>query len=86
SEGKNLNWYGYKGHLAVATQSQYILGSLLSSGSMNDGKAAIPLLKGLRAQFPTYRFSYIAMDAGYDYEPIYEEVRKSNAYAITAYN
>jgi len=42
SEGKNLNWYGYKGHLAVATQSQYILGALLSSGNMNDGKAAIP--------------------------------------------
>ncbi|WP_054954666.1 IS1182 family transposase [Paenibacillus dakarensis] len=86
SEGKNLNWYGFKGHLVGAAQSQYILGALLSSGSMNDGKAAIPLLKGLYAQFPTYRFRYATMDARYDYEPIYEEVRKWNAHAITAYN
>ncbi len=27
SEGKNVFWYGYKGLLAVGTQSQYILGS-----------------------------------------------------------
>lgn len=85
SEGKNLNWYGYKGHLAV-TPSQYIVGALLSSGSLHDSKAAIPLLKGLEAQFPTYRFRYATMDAGYDYEPIYEEVRKRKAQAITAYN
>ncbi|GAK05587.1 transposase [Geomicrobium sp. JCM 19037] len=25
SEGKNLFWLGYKGHLAAGTQSQYIL-------------------------------------------------------------
>src|SRR5690606_18533474 len=47
SDGKNIFCYGYKGHLAVGTQSQYILGGMLSSGSLNDGKAAIPLLKGL---------------------------------------
>jgi hypothetical protein len=26
------------------------------------------------------------MDAGYDYEPIYQEARKSKSQAITAYN
>jgi hypothetical protein len=30
SEGKNVFWYGYKGHLAVGTNSQYILESLMS--------------------------------------------------------
>jgi len=60
------NWYGYKGHLAVGTQSQYILGALLSSGNMNDGKAPIPLLKGLRTQFSGYSFNHATMDAGYD--------------------
>jgi transposase len=34
SEGKNVFWYGYKGHLAVGTSSQYILQSLFSSGSL----------------------------------------------------
>ena len=48
SEGKNVFWYGYKAHLAVGTKSQYILQSMMSSGSLNDGKAAIPLLKGDR--------------------------------------
>src|SRR5699024_8640823 len=28
SEGKNVYWYGYKGHLAVGTSSQYVLQSL----------------------------------------------------------
>jgi transposase len=48
SEGKNVFWYGYKAHLAVGTTSQYILQSLLSSGNLNDSKAAIPLLKGMQ--------------------------------------
>src|SRR5690606_28643850 len=45
SEGKNVFWYGYKAHLAVGSTSQYIL--QFSSGNLNDGKAAIPLLKGI---------------------------------------
>ncbi|MFI2859286.1 transposase [Paenibacillus sp. JSM ZJ436] len=86
SEGKNVFWYGYKGHLAVGTRSQYILGALLSSGNLNDGKAAIPLMKGIMAQFKSYSYKYAAMDAGYDYEPIYKQVRSSGAQAVIAYN
>ena len=86
SEGKNLFWYGFKGHLAVGTQSQYILGCLLSSGNLNDGKVAIPLLKGLAFQYPSYTFKYATMDAGYDHEAIYLEIRSSKALAIIAYN
>lgn len=86
SDGKNVFWYGYKGHLAVGTQSQYILGALLSSGSLNDGKAAIPLLKGLALQHPDFSFKYATMDAGYDYEPIYKQVREANAHGVIAYN
>ena len=56
SEGKNVFWYGYKAHLAVGTTSQYIFQSLFSSGNLNDGKAAIPLLKGIheRIQLSTF--------------------------------
>jgi transposase len=86
SKEKNVFWYGFKGHLAVGTQSQYIFGSLLSSGNLNDGKAAIPLLKGMDALFPTYSFKFATMDAGYDYEPIYKQVREAKAHSIIAYN
>jgi transposase len=85
SEGKNVFWYGYKAHLAVGTKSQYILRSLMSSGSMNDGKAAIPLFKGVQTILPD-RIHYGIMDAGYDYKPIYQQISRMDAHAIIAYN
>ena len=39
-EKSNVFWYGFKDHLAVGTQSQYILQSMMSSGNLNDGKAS----------------------------------------------
>jgi len=86
SEGKNLSWFGYKAHLAVGTSSQYILDSLFSSGSLNDGKAAIPLLKGINERFPQLSLGYHTMDAGYDYEPIYEQVHRMGQQSVIAYN
>lgn len=86
SKGKNVFWFGYKGHFAVGTQSQYILGSMLSSGNLNDGKAAIPLLKGLQHQFRSFSFKYATLDAGYDHEPIYQQIRKAKAHGVIAYN
>lgn len=50
SEGKHAYWFGFKGHYAVETKSQFILHSMISSGSLNDGKAAIPLLKGITCE------------------------------------
>ncbi len=85
SEGKNVFWFGYKAHLVVGTKSQYILGSLMSSGSLNDGKAAIPLLKGIQSLLPK-PLRYGIMDAGYDYVPIYQQIMRMNANAIIAYN
>lgn len=86
SEGKNVFWYGYKAHLAVGTTSQYIFQSLFSSGNLNDGKAAIPLLKGIqeRVCLPTLR--YETMDAGYDFEPIYTQIHRMGHQAVIAYN
>jgi transposase len=84
SEGKNVFWYGFKGHLAVGTHSQYILQSMMSSGNLNDGKAAIPLLKGLQ-KLPL-SIHYGMMDAGYDYMPIYQQIHSMEAHAIIAYN
>ncbi|MCM3365065.1 MULTISPECIES: transposase [Bacillaceae] len=86
SEGKNVFWYGFKAHLAVGTTSQYIFQSLFSSGNLNDGKAAIPLLKGIheRVKLSTLRFG--TMDAGYDYEPIYTQIHLMGHQAVIAYN
>lgn len=84
SEGKNVFWFGYKAHLAVGTKSQYILQSIMSSGNMNDGKAAIPLLKGFE-KLPL-SIKYGTMDAGYDYTPIYQQLFRMDAHSIIAYN
>jgi transposase len=86
SQGKNIFWYGFKCHLAVGTKSQYIVQSLFSSGSLNDGKAAIPLLKGIQDRLPSLNTAYATMDAGYDYVPIYQQVYRMNAQSIIAYN
>ena len=85
SEGKNEFWFGYKGHLAVGASSQYILQSLFSSGNLNDGKAAIPLLKGMD-QLPLSNIRYQTMDAGYDYEAVYEQVYRMEQRSVIAYN
>jgi transposase len=86
SEGKNTFWFGYKGHLAVGTKSQYILQSLFSSGNLNDGKAAIPLLKGVHERLPSLVIRFGTLDAGYDYVPIYEQLYRMNAQSVIAYN
>lgn len=70
----------------MGTASQYILDSLLSSGNLNDGKAAIPLLKGVRERFPQLALRYQTMDAGYDYKPIYEQIHRMGQHAVIAYN
>jgi transposase len=84
SKGKNEFWYGYKAHLAVGSKSQYILQSIMSSGNLNDGKAAIPLLKGIE-RLPL-SIKYGTMDAGYDFVPIYQQIFRMGANSIIAYN
>lgn len=86
SDGKNMFWYGFKGHFAVGADSQYILQSLCTSGNLHDAKAAIPLLKGIQERLASLHINYATMDAGYDYEAIYEQVYRIGAHAIIAYN
>ncbi len=86
SEGKNTFWFGFKAHLAVGAKSQYILQSLMSSASLNDGKAAIPLLKGIQERFSSLTIRYGVMDAGYDDEAIYTQLHRMKTKAIIAYN
>jgi len=86
SEGKNVFWYGFKVHLLVDCQSQYILTALLSSGNINDGKMAIPLLKGLAERHPNLPVSHVLADAGYDLVPIYKQAEMLGSRALIDYN
>lgn len=75
-----------QGPLAVGTKSKYILQSLFSSGNLNDGKAAIPLLKGMHENFQLTTIRYQTLDAGYDYDPIYEQIHRMGQQSVIAYN
>lgn len=86
SDCKKVFWYGFKGHIAVETSSQFILEFLLSSGNLNDWKAAIPLLKGIYDHYPPFQIGHATMEAGYDYPAIYELIHRMNDYSVMAYN
>jgi transposase len=86
SDGKNTFWFGFKAHLAVGLKSQYILQSLMSSASLHDSKAAIPLLKGIQERLSSLIIRYGTLDAGYDYEAIYTHLHQMKVKAIIAYN
>ena len=75
-----------KRHLAVSASSKYIIQSLFPSGNLHDGKAAIPLLKGIHERLPLSTVRFQTMDVGYDYEPIYKQVHHMNHQSIIAYN
>lgn len=85
SDGKNVWWFGYKAHLAVSTKSQYILAGLMTSGSLNDSKAAIPLLKKIKQNLPA-QFNAGLFDAGYDYKAVYQQLQAQNLQAVIPYN
>ncbi|WP_240378234.1 transposase, partial [Bacillus piscicola] len=85
SDGKNVYWFGYKAHLAVSTKSQYILAGMMTSGNLNDGKAAIPLLKKINRDLPDL-YTAGLFDAGYDFEPIYQQLANQNLQAVIPYN
>lgn len=86
TDNKKFFWYGYKGHLAVDCESQYILVSLFSSAHVNDGKMAIPLLKALAKRHPYLNINHVLADAGYDFEAIYKLTRTVGANALIDYN
>ena len=56
-----------------------------SSGNLHDGKAAIPLLRGIDERLSLSTLRYQTMDTGYIYEPIYERVHRIGQRSIIAY-
>jgi len=53
---------------------------------LNDGKATIPLLKGIHEHLSISTFRCQTMDAFYDYEPIYQQVIGMGQHSCIAYN
>ncbi len=82
--GQNVFWYGCKAHLAVGSESQYILKAYLSSGNLNDEKVAIPLLKSLEGL--PLSLEHSLLDAGYDVAAIYQQSISQNIQPLVAYN
>jgi transposase len=86
TDNKKIFWYGYKGHFAVDCESQYILAALFSSAHVNDGKMSFPLLKALAARHPYLNIEHVLLDAGYDFEAVYKQVRAIGAKRLIDYN
>src|SRR5699024_3879697 len=74
-----------KGHLAFSSSSQYLVQSLVSSGNLNDGKAAVSLLKGMDQRLLLSTVRYQGMDSVYDYRPIYQQVYHMNQQSMIDY-
>lgn len=56
----------------------------MSSGSLSDSKAAIPLLKKVAEVVPN-QFTTTIFDAGYDYEAIYQQILNQDMKAVIPY-
>jgi transposase len=86
TKNHKIFWYGYKGHFAIDSKSNYILSALFSSANMNDGKMAIPLIKTLATRHPYLNIHTILADAGYDYEAVYQLIWSIGAKPLIDYN
>jgi len=76
-DGHPKYWQGYKLHLDVA-DGQIPIRAILTSASLHDSQAAIPLTT-MTSRRVTY--CYDLMDAAYDAQEILEHCRKSGARA-----
>jgi transposase len=86
TKNRKIFWYGYKGHFAIDSKSNYILLALFSSANMNDGKMSIPLIKALATRHPYLNINTILADAGYDYEAVYKLIWSIGAKPLIDYN
>jgi hypothetical protein len=53
---------------------------------MNDGKMSIPLLKALAQRHPYLNIEHVLLDAGYDFDVVYQQARQIGARPLIDYN
>lgn len=80
AKGRKQRWTGYKLHLDVA-DTGVPLGALLTSASLHDSQAAIPLAAITSGRV---QHCYELMDSGYDADPIRDDARRRGRVAIVA--
>lgn len=80
SRGHENYWRGYKLHLDIA-DGQIPISALLTSASVHDSQAAIPLMTMTSQRV---QYLYELMDSAYDADPIHEHSRQLNHAPIIA--
>lgn len=76
SQHRNNYWFGYKAHVAVSSETQYILSAIQTSAHLSDSSVAIPLMRTL--QKLGVRNIPVLFDKGYDAKAIYQEALALN--------
>lgn len=82
SNGKKMSWKGYKLHLDVV-DGDIPVSALVTSASVHDSQAAIPLAQMTDARIHNL---YDLMDAAYDAEPIHQMSRRLGHVPIIDHN
>lgn len=88
TNGNKIRWFGWKLHILCDSKSELPLDILVTPASIYDGTVAITMIdKFLERYKSVFSPSYYAMDSGYDFEYVYEDIlNKYNAIPIIAYN
>ncbi len=80
------NWFGYKLHLMVDTQSECPVRIELTPASVHDGDPAPGLIEEEFKTLPKEKTVYFIMDAGYDQRKIYDTVVQNRGRPIIPIN
>ncbi len=88
TNGNNIRWFGWKLHILCDSKSELPLDILVTPASVYDGTVAITMIDQFLERYNSiFSPSYYAMDSGYDFEYVYEDiVNNYNAIPIIAYN
>lgn len=88
TNGNNIRWFGWKLHIICDSKSELPLDILVTPASIYDGTVAISMIDSFLKTYKNFfKPSYYAMDSGYDFEYIYEDIiKKYKAIPVIAYN
>ena len=81
THGNQINWFGYKLHLAIDARSELPLSLTVTPAHRHDSTQAIPLMEQLPVKPEAY-----CLDMGYDVTAIYEYAHSQGAKTIIPLN
>lgn len=88
TDGNDVKWFGWKLHILSDCKSELPLVINITPASVNDGIAAVPLIKKLNEVYSdTFNVKHCIMDSGYDILENYDYIMNElHAQPIIAYN